>query len=248
MSEPSADWAASYTSGSAAGRATGETGAWDGASGEATDQASPRAASVSSDSRPRPRSGGSLTREKFLLFEMRTVAGLLCDGEDEAAIVERAVDENLFQYPTTKESRSIAKACLARLSAVNSPELVRLAAFGTPTQAVQVNILGMMLLYDVMWHFMVDAIGGRYRMLDYTFTPLSMSAFMTDYQLENPQAAEWTDATVKRVKGTLSNCLMQGGYQVKDSDELRPVMLDIDIEREMRAKGLVEELAAFNCF
>ena len=203
---------------------------------------------AASGARFRSRSGGSLTREKFLLYEMRTVAGLLCDGEDEASIIERAASENLFQYPTTKESRSIAKACIARLTAPDSSELIRLAAFGTPTQAVQVNILGMMLLYDVMWHFMVDAIGGRYRMLDYTFTPLSMNAFMTDYQLENPQAAEWTDATIKRVKGTLSNCLIQGGYQTKGSDELCPVMLDIEIEREMRAKGFIEELAAFNCF
>ena len=51
---------------------------------------------------------GVLTREQFLFYETRTVARLVCEGLDRGAVVEKIVDENLFQYPTEKSIRKMA--------------------------------------------------------------------------------------------------------------------------------------------
>ena len=41
----------------------------------------------------------SLTREPFLFYEMRTTAKLICEGLEDAEVVSRIAEENLFQYP-----------------------------------------------------------------------------------------------------------------------------------------------------
>lgn len=55
----------------------------------------------------------SITREQFLFYEMRTTAKLLDEGLDDKEVVQRIIDENLFQYPTEKSVEQQAKAELA---------------------------------------------------------------------------------------------------------------------------------------
>ena len=46
---------------------------------------------------------GSITREQFLFYEMRTTARLMREGLSDEEILKRIVEENLFQYPIVKE-------------------------------------------------------------------------------------------------------------------------------------------------
>ena len=62
--------------------------------------------------------GGALTREQFLLPEMRIVASLRQQGVDDASIVDRVKSENLFQYPTERMLSNRAGVCLKRLDAL----------------------------------------------------------------------------------------------------------------------------------
>lgn len=48
------------------------------------------------------RGSGALTREQFLLREMRVIAKLRAQGLSDAQIVDAVKDGNLFQYPTLK--------------------------------------------------------------------------------------------------------------------------------------------------
>lgn len=54
---------------------------------------------------------GGLTREQFLLFEIRIVAKLICDGLQREEILKRLTEENLFQFPTERMISSIAATC-----------------------------------------------------------------------------------------------------------------------------------------
>lgn len=66
----------------------------------------------------------SITREQFLFYEMRTTAKLLDEGLDDKEVVQRIIDENLFQYPTEKSVERMAKACIARLKNMNDEALI----------------------------------------------------------------------------------------------------------------------------
>ena len=66
--------------------------------------------------------GGSLTREQFLLREMRIVADLRTQGEPDDEIIQRVKRENLFQYGTERMLADRARACLQRLDALENAD------------------------------------------------------------------------------------------------------------------------------
>lgn len=191
---------------------------------------------------------GSLTREKFLLPETRTVARLLLDGLTRDEIVAKAKDENIFQFPTTRMAANIANVCLARLDGLEDGPVTRILATGTPDQARQANVYLMMRHYDLVRALLADELGRRYAMLDYSFTAMDLNAFVTSYREAHPDTASWADSTVKRIKGTLRHILLEGGYIAKPrSEELQTIFLDPDVEDAIRAGGDESMLPAFNC-
>ena len=69
-----------------------------------------------------PYSGtGSLTREQFLFFEMRTTAKLMTEGLSDEEIHQRIYEDNLFQFPTEKSIKLITSGCIRRLKSLNNP-------------------------------------------------------------------------------------------------------------------------------
>ena len=57
---------------------------------------------------------GQITREQFLFYEMRTTAKLINEGFDEKELIEKIIEDNLFQYPTEKSVKAMAKTCIKR--------------------------------------------------------------------------------------------------------------------------------------
>ena len=70
------------------------------------------------------RGSGSITREQFLFFETRTTAKLLVEGLSDEEIMCRIIADNLFQYPTEKSVKQMARTCLKRLHGLKDNELV----------------------------------------------------------------------------------------------------------------------------
>lgn len=70
----------------------------------------------------------AITREQFLFYEVRTTAKLVCDNLTPDEVVERIVEDNLFQYPTEKSVRKMALACLRRLDVLGDDSLVEAIA------------------------------------------------------------------------------------------------------------------------
>ena len=71
---------------------------------------------------------GQITREKFLFYEMRTAARLMEEGLSDSDVEERIVEDNLFQYPTEKSIRQMAKTCIRRLHGLQDESLIAAVA------------------------------------------------------------------------------------------------------------------------
>ena len=80
----------------------------------------------------------SITREQFMFYEMRTTAKLLMEGLTDKEAIQRIIAENLFQYPTEKQIRSQALACIKRLHGMNDESLVAMIATQSSDTAKQV--------------------------------------------------------------------------------------------------------------
>lgn len=206
--------------------------------------------SAASVKRVRTRGDGALTREQFLLREMRIVARLHLEGRSDAEILDRAEHENVFQYPTTRQARRLAEACLARLGNLNNPDLAELLAEGegASEEAAQCNLYAMALTYRLVRVFLIDEIGVRYRTMDYRFSRMDMNAFFTRLAMEVPKVAEWSDGTVSKLKTVLRSSLSQAGMlSDAKSEELVPIYLSPRVRDGIVANGDADLLPAFNC-
>ena len=82
---------------------------------------------------------GQITREKFLFYEMRTAARLMEEGLSDSDVEERIVEDNLFQYPTEKSIRQMAKTCIRRLHGLQDESLIAAVA-AMPQDAAKANL------------------------------------------------------------------------------------------------------------
>lgn len=194
---------------------------------------------------------GALTREQWLFREIRIVARLRLDeGLSDADIVERVVEQNLFQYPTERELKSIARALCRRLTVLSDDEgrraqLARLIAHGTVDQARQTNLYAIACDYRVMWEFMTVVVAPKRRQLDAHLPKREIVSFLEGLRAQDEKVAGWSDATLNKIRQVFVKCLEECGMYDRASEQLTSVLLDFELEGLVRANDDAAILPAF---
>ena len=191
---------------------------------------------------------GVLTREQFLFYETRTTAKLLEEGLNREEVIERIVNENLFQYPTEKSIRRMALVCCRRLEALNDKSLQTAIATQPSEVAKQICLYAMMKQYRIVWDFMITVIGAKYQTFDLSFGKIDLNSFFTRLQEQDDWVATWSDSTITRIKQVLTRILVENDYLDSiSSDHLNPVLISTLLENGIRSNNDNIALAAFNC-
>lgn len=191
----------------------------------------------------------SLTREQFLFYETRETAKLFLQGLSDDEIMQKALEDNIYQLKTDKSIRTISIACIKRLHALNNETLIEVIANGSSEEAKQVCLYAFMKHYRIVWDFMITVIGEKFRTQDYSFSRAEVNAFMTRLIEQDEEVAGWADSTIKKIKSVLIGTLVENGYlETKNSKELHPVLIYQTLENVLTAEGEFKALSAFNCF
>lgn len=191
---------------------------------------------------------GGLTREQFLFHEMRITAKLMSEGCTDAQVIDKIVQDNLFQFPTEKSVRNLARVCLRRLHAMNDDSLVSAIATQPSDAAKQICLYAIMKQNRLVWDFMITVIGEKYRQMDMSFGKIDVNAFLMRLQEQDDSVATWSESTIKKIKSVLVSILVENGYLDNNrADMLNPVLLDRDLETAIRANNDDAALPAFNC-
>lgn len=192
---------------------------------------------------------GSLTAEQFLFYEIRIAARLYLEGKTIEEAIEEIKKDNLFQYPTEREVSRLARACYKRLNALDNEELIRELASAPVSVAKQINLYAIMKYNRLVWEFMIQVVGEKYRNQDFTFSRKDINAFLTRLQAQDDSVAAWSEGTIKKIMSVLVRMLIETEYldNIKDID-LNPVFLCEELEQGIRANNDLEALCAFNCF
>ena len=192
---------------------------------------------------------GSLTAEQFLFYEIRIAARLYLDGKTIDEAIEEIKKDNLFQYPTEREVSRLARACYKRLNALDNEELIRELASAPVSVAKQINLYAIMKYNRLVWEFMIQVIGEKYRNQDFAFSRKDINSFLTRLQAQDDSIAAWSEGTINKIKSVLVRMLIETEYldNIKDVD-LNPVFLCEELEQGIRANNDLEALCAFNCF
>lgn len=190
---------------------------------------------------------GSLTREQFLFYEMRTTAKLLIEGMTDEEVIKKIMSENLFQYPTEKSVRSMTNTCLSRLHSMNDPSLVQAIATQPAETSKQICLYAIMKQKRLVWDFMITVIGEKYRLRDTSFGKIDVNSFFLRLQEQDDNVASWSDTTIQKLKQVLTRILIENEYlDGTKADHLNPVWLDPILESAIKTNGDDVALPAFN--
>ena len=192
---------------------------------------------------------GQLTREQFLFYETRITARLMSEGFDDDQVADKIVEENLFQYPTERSIRQMAKTCINRMKALGDDDLISAVASQSSETAKQVCMYAMMKQYRLVWDFMITVIGEKYRMQDFSFSQMDVNVFFMQLQEQDDYVAGWSESTVKKIRQILFRVLAENEYldDIK-ADHINPVWLNPVLENAIRSNNDDRALTAFNCF
>ena len=179
-----------------------------------------------------------ITREQFLFYEMRTTAKLMESKLKDNEVIEEIVQDNLFQYPTEKSVRRMARACIRRLRALDSSELISAIASQPSDVSKQICLYAMMKQYRLVWDFMITVIGSKYECCDMSFNRSDINSFFMRLQEQDDWVATWSDSTIKKLKQVLSKLLVDNEYlDSADAEKLNPVLICSVLENAIRDCG-----------
>lgn len=195
------------------------------------------------------RGSGSISREQFLFYEMRTTARLIAQGLNDREVMEQIVTENLFQYPTEKTVQQMVRTCLRRLHGMGDMDLVCAVAAQSADVAKQICLYAMMKQYRIVWDFMITVIGEKFRQQDFSFSQMDINVFFMRVQEQDDYVASWSDLTVKKIRQVMMRTLVENEYLdgIK-AEKLNPVWLNPVLENAIKLHGDLDALPAFDYF
>lgn len=192
---------------------------------------------------------GSLTREQFLFSEMRVTAKLMSEGLSDEEIVNEISAGNLFQFPTERMVKNIAKVCVRRLRNINSDEMVYAIANYSADIGKQIALYAMMRDSKLLNDFMITVVGEKYRTKDMSFGDIDLNTFFIRLQEQDEKVASWSDATIKKIKQVIKRILVENDYiDSTKAKALNPILIESALENTIRLNNDNAMLPAFNCF
>lgn len=192
---------------------------------------------------------GSLTAEQFLFYEIRIASKLYAQGVSVDEAISRIKADNLFQYPTEREIARMTRACYRRLDALDNQCLIQEISSAPTEIAKQINLYAIMRYNRLVWDFMIQVIGEKFRTQDFSFERKDLNAFFSRLQAQNDSVAGWSGSTISKIKSVLVRCLVETEYLDHfKSTTLNPVLLCEELEQGIRENNDAEVLPAFNCF
>lgn len=195
------------------------------------------------------RGSGSISREQFLFYEMRTTARLIAQGLNDREVMEQIATENLFQYPTEKTVQQMVRTCLRRLHGMGDMDLVCAVAVQSADVAKQICLYAMMKQYRIVWDFMITVIGEKFRQQDFSFSQMDINVFFIRVQEQDDYVASWSDLTVKKIRQVMMRTLVENEYLdgIK-AEKLNPVWLNPVLENAIKLHDDLDALPAFDYF
>ncbi len=180
---------------------------------------------------------------------MRCTASLLAEGCTETQVIERVHADNLYQYPTRRMLRKMARVCLARLSAMGHPGLTQQLACGHATLARQICLYAMMKQNRLVRDFMLEVIAEKFRARDFSFSKADSDRFLAAIASEHASVAAWSVSTREKIRQVLTRLLVENQFLDSHSATgLNPVLPEPELRQAMLDNNDSYLLPVFNDF
>ena len=182
----------------------------------------------------------TLSRNRLLYFEIKTVSQMVLDGLDVDQIKTRVISENVFQYRNKDAILKSLLMCLDRL-AVLDDDLRRFLAHGDSQTGKLVAVYAIYktdrLFREFIHEFVQDNLLRRTISISYA----DMNAFFREKREQSPEVAGWSDRTFVDLRGTYIRILVEI-HVLSDfrKRHMSPVIMPPDLQEHLLRIGETE--------
>lgn len=190
----------------------------------------------------------SLTREPFMFYEMKVTARLLNEGLTDSYVIQKIIDNNLYQYPTEKSLKIRAQACVRRLRYIDKEMLMWISTKPIDV-AKQVCLYALMKDSRLVNDFLITVIGGKYATGDFYYKRSIIKEYFIQLQEQNKKVNLWSETTIKKLSSVISNILKEVGYIDNfNSNRLNEIVIYYKLKEKIILNNEEKLLLAFNDF
>lgn len=152
----------------------------------------------------------SLTGNPFLFFETRIIAAKISEGCDTKSLSKVAMDQNLFQYKTTKSIPKRVNSILRRLDGLDR-SVLELLASGPVLDAKAANLLVIAHSDRLFAEFLEQVVREKAHLGDATISDGDMKRFFEAKAETSSDVAGWGEMATKKLQQVYINILVGAG-------------------------------------
>ena len=186
----------------------------------------------------------SASSVKYLLWFMETkeTTRLLKDHSPEK-VRELVLEQNIYQQ---KDRRRIINqyGCISRRVDAMPEKLRELLLRADVSTAKLIVLISAMASDRLLFELVYEVYRVRIRLGENEWTDSALNVFFNSKAEQNDLIAGWTEATVKKLKGTYTKYLLEAGMLRKERGRAKKIVRPF-IDQELRQVLLEESMARF---
>ena len=186
----------------------------------------------------------SASSVKYLLWFMETkeTTRLLKDHSPEK-VRELVLEQNIYQQ---KDRRRIINqyGCISRRVDAMPEKLRELLLRADVSTAKLIVLISVMASDRLLFELVYEEYRVRIRLGENEWTDSALNIFFNSKAEQNDLIAGWTEATVKKLKGTYTKYLLEAGMLRKEKGRAKKIVRPF-IDQELRQVLLEESMARF---
>ena len=186
----------------------------------------------------------SASSVKYLLWFMETkeTTRLLKDHSPEK-VRELVLEQNIYQQ---KDRRRIINqyGCISRRVDAMPEKLRELLLRADVSTAKLIVLISAMASDRLLFELVYEVYRVRIRLGENEWTDSALNIFFNSKAEQNDLIAGWTEATVKKLKGTYTKYLLEAGMLRKEKGRAKKIVRPF-IDQELRQVLLEESMARF---
>lgn len=186
----------------------------------------------------------SASSVKYLLWFMETkeTTRLLKDHSPEK-VRELVLEQNIYQQ---KDRRRIINqyGCISRRVDAMPEKLRELLIRADVSTAKLIVLISAMASDRLLFELVYEVYRVRIRLGENEWTDSALNIFFNSKAEQNDLIAGWTEATVKKLKGTYTKYLLEAGMLRKEKGRAKKIVRPF-IDQELRQVLLEESMARF---
>ena len=166
----------------------------------------------------------TLSRNRFLFFEMKIIAKLKLQGLNDQEIQRKVKAENLFQYKTPSGIAKSLNMAMKRV-AVLDEFLLKVLAEGNSEKGRLIVLYSIWKMDPLLRDFFIEVVQDKFLTRQYHLADADLRKFFSEKTEQSPVVAGWTDRTFKDLREAYRRILIEVGMASRNNQTIHPLII-----------------------